>query len=322
MSSSTPESVDHPLQPQDKRQHHPFRHSCEGVALEQGPTANSKALDDQIAELLAGACGRLVDPRAAARPNRYVILSADIRGSTFLMKESEDLAEYARVMTSFIKSAKRIVGRYGGWFDKFMGDGFLAYWPADLYYIDRDTDTRDPENAVALHLVTAAHLNMSRTRRSGTSPFPDAVPMPPAAEDSNACALYGLAAGLATADLLIRAFENEHKRAFRRNSRNFRAGTGLSIGLDVGTVQLVQIGDEISVVGHPVVGAVRMTSQAAASEIIGNASVGELLLQPTTPADSAAASFINSRMTYEPILVTTKEYEQEAWRFAPREVRG
>ena len=38
-----------------------------------------------------------------------VVLSADIRKSTFLMKEAEDPQEYADTMTDFITAAHRIV---------------------------------------------------------------------------------------------------------------------------------------------------------------------------------------------------------------------
>jgi class 3 adenylate cyclase len=65
---------------------------------------------------------------------------------------------------------------------------------------------------------------------------------------------------------------------FRANSRNLSSGVGLSMGLDAGPGYLVKIADELTVVGPPVVGAVRMVTAAAQpQEIVANVFLGERL---------------------------------------------
>jgi class 3 adenylate cyclase len=65
---------------------------------------------------------------------------------------------------------------------------------------------------------------------------------------------------------------------FRSNSRNLSAGVGLSMGLDAGPGYLVKIADELTLVGPPVVGAVRMVTAAELpKEIVANVFLGERL---------------------------------------------
>jgi class 3 adenylate cyclase len=65
---------------------------------------------------------------------------------------------------------------------------------------------------------------------------------------------------------------------FRRNSRNLSDGVGLSVGLDAGPGFLVEIAGEVTVVGPPVVGAVRMVNAASRpQEIFANVYLGEHL---------------------------------------------
>ena len=105
------------LTPVEMRPHHPFGHIFDSGALRQRHGEEP----DVVERVLASAIERLTKAGAGPDTSRYVILSADIRKSTFLMKEAEDLAEYARVMTMFIEQARTIIGARGGWFDKFMG---------------------------------------------------------------------------------------------------------------------------------------------------------------------------------------------------------
>ena len=55
------------------------------------------------------------------------VMAADIRESTTLMKEAIRFERFASVMDRFV-SLVRLGIRKGRWFDKFTGDGFLAYW--------------------------------------------------------------------------------------------------------------------------------------------------------------------------------------------------
>lgn len=57
------------------------------------------------------------------------VLSVDIRASTILMREAVSPIAFASIVTEFVSAAKKVLKRGNGWFDKFTGDGFLAYWP-------------------------------------------------------------------------------------------------------------------------------------------------------------------------------------------------
>jgi class 3 adenylate cyclase len=95
----------------------------------------------------------------------------------------------------------------------------------------------------------------------------------------------------------------------RRNSRNFPVGVGLGLGLDAGPCELIRIGDAITVVGSPVVGATRMASGARAGEAILNVHLGDLVSRDARPLEARG-------MALERTVVKTKEYPegQEAFR--------
>jgi class 3 adenylate cyclase len=160
------------------------------------------------------------------------VMAADIRNSTTLMKEAIRFERFAFIMDKFVTAVRRGIGAPGGWFDKFTGDGFLAYWIVQT----------GPEDEYHEHFVQAAG-NMVHS-----------------------------------AHTLIDFFHRLVMEDFRSNSRNLPEGVGLSIGLDAGPGYLVQIGGELTVVGPPVVGAVRMVTAAARPrEIIANVFIGERL---------------------------------------------
>lgn len=56
------------------------------------------------------------------------VVIGDIRGSTHLMREAISSQEYATITTAFTEQVRRIAQENSGWFDKFMGDGFVVYW--------------------------------------------------------------------------------------------------------------------------------------------------------------------------------------------------
>jgi class 3 adenylate cyclase len=70
----------------------------------------------------------LLDSVIENRPIQMFVMAADIRESTTLMKESIRFEQFALVMDKFVSSVRRGIRNSGGWFDKFTGDGFLAYW--------------------------------------------------------------------------------------------------------------------------------------------------------------------------------------------------
>jgi len=160
------------------------------------------------------------------------VMAADIRESTMLMKEAVRFERFAFIMDKFVTAVRRGIGSPGGWFDKFTGDGFLAYWVVQS----------GPEDEYDEQFVQAAG-NIVHTAQS-----------------------------------LIDFFHRRVLEDFRNNSRNLSGGVGLSMGLDAGPGYLVQIGGELTVVGPPVVGAVRMVNAATRPrEIIANIFLGERL---------------------------------------------
>src|SRR5436309_16080414 len=70
----------------------------------------------------------LLDAVIDGEPIQMFVMAADIRESTNLMKEAVRFERFALVMDKFVSSVRRGIRRSGGWFDKFTGDGFLAYW--------------------------------------------------------------------------------------------------------------------------------------------------------------------------------------------------
>lgn len=174
----------------------------------------------------------LVDAVVDGQPLQMFVMAADIRESTTLMKEAVRFQDFARIMDKFVSAVRRGIGTPGGWFDKFTGDGFLAYWVVQ----------RGPEEVYQRRFVEAAG-NLAHTARE-----------------------------------LIELFHDRVLEDFRRNSRNLSEGVGLSIGLDAGPGFLVEIAGELTVVGPPVVGAVRMVTAAAGpQEIVANVYLGEHL---------------------------------------------
>jgi class 3 adenylate cyclase len=174
----------------------------------------------------------LLDAIIDGEPLQMFVMAADIRESTMLMKEAVRFERFAFIMDKFVTAVRRGIGSPGGWFDKFTGDGFLAYWIVQSA----------PEDEYDEQFVQAAG-NIVHTAQS-----------------------------------LIDFFHRRVLEDFRSNSRNLSEGVGLSMGLDAGPGYLVQIGGELTVVGAPVVGAVRMVTAAGRPrEIIANLFLGERL---------------------------------------------
>src|SRR3989449_4359685 len=70
----------------------------------------------------------LLDSVINGEPIQMFVMAADIRESTTLMKEAVRFERFALVMDKFVSAVRRGIRGSGGWFDKFTGDGFLAYW--------------------------------------------------------------------------------------------------------------------------------------------------------------------------------------------------
>ena len=174
----------------------------------------------------------LLDAVIDGEPIQMFVMAADIRESTTLMKEAIRFERFAAVMDRFVTSVRRGITRSGGWFDKFTGDGFLAYW------IVQAAPTDEFEERFVQTAGDLAH----------------------------------------TAHSLVDLFHRRVMADFRSNSRNLSGGVGLSMGLDAGPGYLMKIADELTVVGPPVVGAVRMVTAATSpGEIVANVFLGERL---------------------------------------------
>jgi class 3 adenylate cyclase len=174
----------------------------------------------------------LLDSVIDGDPIQMFVMSADIRSSTLLMKEAVRFERFASIMDKFVSAVRRGIGHSGGWFDKFTGDGFLAYWIVQS----------GPDDQYHEQFVQAAG-NITYTART-----------------------------------LVDLFQRRVLEDFRSNSRNFPATAGLSMGLDGGPGYLVEIAGELTIVGPPVVGAVRMVTTATSpGEILANVFLGERL---------------------------------------------
>ena len=199
----------------------------------------------------------LLDSVIDGEPIQMFVMAADIRESTTLMKEAIRFERFASVMDRFVSSVRLGIRKSGGWFDKFTGDGFLAYWIVQ---------SGAPDEYEERFVQTAGDI-------------------------------------VHTANTLIDLFHRRVLEDFRANSRNLSAGVGLSMGLDAGPGYLVKIADELTVVGPPVVGAVRMVTAAALpKEIVANVFLGERL------RDGQDAAYVALGMTVTREFRPTKEY--------------
>ncbi len=89
----------------------------------------------------------------------------------------------------------------------------------------------------------------------------------------------------------------------KKNSRNFPVGVGLSLGIDSGPCELVRVGDALTIVGSPIVGATRMVSGANAGQTLVNLALGS-----TREPHQSQLESVGIRI--EKRVVPTKEYPQ------------
>ncbi len=75
--------------------------------------------------------GTLMDVRMV----RSWLLLADLQGSTRLSQEMP-AEELARLTGRWFSECRQLIERHGGAVNKFLGDGFLAYWPATRTDLD------------------------------------------------------------------------------------------------------------------------------------------------------------------------------------------
>ncbi len=152
------------------------------------------------------------------------VVVGDLRLSTVVLRESVQTTLFARFIVGFTEAVRSLANANGGWFDKFTGDGFIAYW---------------------------------------ITPRGE----PPALRDvPEFCQALLPAAGSLVANL-------------RRTSRNFPVGVGLSLGADSGPCELVLVGEALTLVGGPIVGATRMVTGAKPGQTLLNVYLGEQIAE-------------------------------------------
>ncbi|WP_230558939.1 adenylate/guanylate cyclase domain-containing protein [Variovorax paradoxus] len=104
---------------------------------------------DVISQLVAE--GRALAPSGS--PRRMTVMFTDIEGFTRI-SESMEANVLVRMLTEYFNLATRVLARYGGVIDKFMGDGIMVLWgaPADL----KDAEYRACLAALQLHIEMGA----------------------------------------------------------------------------------------------------------------------------------------------------------------------
>jgi class 3 adenylate cyclase len=141
-------------------------------------------------------------------PRDAYVLSIDLRRSTELMLKARQPKLFAQFMITLATGMRQVILSNFGVFDKFTGDGVLAFYPE--FYSGPDA------GYLALKSASECHDLFSEVYRS-------------------------------------------HRHCFAAVLND----AGLGIGLDYGSVQLVQIGGDFTVVGTPVVYACRMSGASA-----------------------------------------------------------
>jgi class 3 adenylate cyclase len=211
----------------------------DAIAMRQGPADAREQLSPEAIEELLQMGSTAVDA---------IVVVGDLRMSSLVLKEAIQPSVFARFIVGFTEAVHGLANASGGWFDKFTGDGFVAFW------IPSKSPTVDTDNIP----------QFCRTV-------------------------------LSAADALL--------MNLRRNSRNFPAGTGLSIGIDAGPCELVRVGELVTLVGSPIVGATRMVAGASAHQTILNIYFGTALERKVSALASEGIRLVRT-------VVRTKEYPE------------
>ena len=183
-----------------------------------------------------------------------IVLTVDIRRSSSVLKESIDIAQYAKILDDFVAEFRTVLHYHGGWFDKFTGDGFICYWLI--------------ENPFAEHMDTVLDFCCS----------------------------------------VMDNFRSYYYPAFVANMRNEPTGIGLSIGVDAGPCYLTPIVGDLTIIGSPIVGSVRMCDTCLPYHLVLNAYPGSRLVEAMT----GPSGHLSDDLAYqvESKSVATKEYPE------------
>ena len=103
-------------------------------------------------------------------------------------------------------------------------------------------------------------------------------------------------------------FRTYYYPAFVANMRNEPAGIGLSIGIDAGPCYLTPIVGDLTIIGSPIVGSVRMCDACPPYHMVLNAYPGSRLLEGMTTASGRLSEDLAYQVAAKSIA--TKEYPQ------------
>jgi class 3 adenylate cyclase len=187
-------------------------------------------------------------------PLDALVLTADIRRSASVLKESIDVAEYARLLNDFVGEFRTVLSFHGGWYDKFTGDGFICYWLPEGRFVDT--------------MQTVLDFSCS----------------------------------------VMESFKTYYYPAFLANMRNIPANIGLSIGIDAGPCYLTPIVGDLTLIGAPIVGSVRMSGNSGPYHLMLNAHPGGLLLESMPEEMGQLSAELGFKLVRH--QVKTKEYPE------------
>ena len=150
-----------------------------------------------------------------------VVISIDIRRSTELMLKARKPEYFSKFITQLSKKLSDVIVSNFGVFDKFTGDGVLAFFPIEY----------SGDEAILRALVAAEQCHK-----------------------------------------VFKDHYNESRECFNI----FIKDVGLGIGVDFGSVTLVNSGNELTVVGIPVVYACRMSGAKAGETLLNQGAKEEV----------------------------------------------
>lgn len=113
---------------------------------------------------------------------------------------------------------------------------------------------------------------------------------------------------LAFASAVMDNFRTYYTPAFMANMRNIPANIGLSVGVDAGMCYLAPIADNLTLIGAPIVGSVRMATHTTPYRLILNAYPGGRLVE--SMPDEIGRISADLRFTVQKHMVKTKEYAE------------
>jgi adenylate cyclase len=196
-------------------------------------------------------------------------MSVDLRQSTALMLKARTPQAFATFLDDLSGALVEIVKALEGVFDKFTGDGVLAFFPT--FYSGKDA------GYYALQAALESHAAFNKLYKSSRSSF-----------------------------------------------KSILTKVGLGIGIDYGTVHLLQLADGLTVVGEPVVYACRLAGAPGGSTYL-NQPAFEEIQRTASPAFLTSEVELDIKhegpmLAYSVVASGTRYDPAEArWRLVARE---